>query len=332
MPATVVTATAFVWSTTLIIPCSWLCDDVYGPLALRSAALPLSSALIAYVMTFHMARRIGRPRAEVDWLLAIAFATLALVDGLLPLVVVAQARPDVAFLWQQDPWFVVTLALHAFAAAAAIGAFYYLAASARRLPSFEHRWKVVPTLLAGLLTISSLPLLRTPNFDASTTALALAGLVRLIFPALAAYGLIRYRFLIPTRALRTGINRTLLMATFIAVFFIVSESTATFIGDRTGNAFVGILGASLLVLAMAPMERVVRNFTSGLAPPAPGREDALRNRMRFYRQQMDIVWLDGRMGFKERMMMDHLRKRLAIPADQADRVETDVLRSLSMRA
>jgi len=156
----------------------------------------------------------------------------------------------------------------------------------------------------------------------------LLGLWRILLPALVAYSLVRHRLFDVDVRMRFALKGTSLAGIFLAVFFVVNKVTENLVASRFGQGNAGIYAggavAGLLLFALSPLQRVVERFSQAVLPhskPMGSMTDP--ERLALYRHQAVLVWSDGAMGRKERARLDRLRARLAIPADEAIRIEAE---------
>lgn len=145
---------------------------------------------------------------------------------------------------------------------------------------------------------------------------------------LVAYAILRLQYLGLDVKIRWGLSKSTVAAAFVAVFFIASEVAQQFFGDRFNNNYVGIGAAGLLVLGIAPLQRMADRFASTAVPVTTatgGRVAAVD----VYRHQVQQAWADGRIAPDERRMLRRLRQDLGMNADEADQIEDAVEVGLS---
>lgn len=151
----------------------------------------------------------------------------------------------------------------------------------------------------------------------------LVGAWRLLASALIAYALVRHRFLALDHALnftvRKGTLATVLLATFFVVFQVIENLL-----DANLGLVAGGLATGAMLLSARPLERAGARLAKALVPrgqdPAVSSDD---ERLRLFREQAYMVWSDGMMGRKERLLLDNLRERLRIPLEEAVRIERE---------
>lgn len=109
---------------------------------------------------------------------------------------------------------------------------------------------------------------RVPYAPDYELALFLYALWILVPTALLAYVVLRGQIPGLDVKVRWGLSKSTVAAVFIAVFFIVSETTQQFFGETLGSAYVGIAAAGTLVFAIAPLQRAAERLAEK-AIPAP---------------------------------------------------------------
>lgn len=151
----------------------------------------------------------------------------------------------------------------------------------------------------------------------------LYGAWRLVLPLLLGYALARHRLLDLDLRVKLAARRATLGAIFAGVFFVVTEGGAYALGSTFG-VLAGILAVGALVPLLGPLRRAAERVTS-LLPGEEGvpRELPLERRQRIYHEFAVQAWSDGRLARNERVFLDQLRERLALPAEDAMRIETD---------
>lgn len=145
-------------------------------------------------------------------------------------------------------------------------------------------------------------------------------------PILVFIALARRRIFDLDLRLRFTIRQSTLAATFVAIYFAVSEGAAAIFTNRWGPG-LGIAAAALLVFGIAPLHRAAESLAARATPqarPVEAMDDA--DRQGVYRDQAALLWADGALSSKERRALDQLRTRLDIAAADAMRIESSVLR------
>ncbi len=214
-------------------------------------------------------------------------------------------------------WFVVMIAL-----------LVYLGIRALRDPEASNRRAAA--MFAGLVVASAVVGASTALFeDPMNVAAAIFVMVAcwsLLGALLVTYGVLRHSlFDIDLRFKRT-LERGTIAAVFVVVYFVVTESAAELFADFSGSTYLGIAAAALLFFVLHPLERLVATLTGGAMPNTkPLAELAAAERDDFYREQIRLMWMDGALTAKDRMVLANLRSRIRLEADAAERIELEVL-------
>lgn len=170
--------------------------------------------------------------------------------------------------------------------------------------------------LSGLLP--RLTALHAFEFAGSTWILAM--------PLLAAYALVRHQLFGVDVRVKWTIRQSTVAAVFLTVFFVVSEGAQQLFSERIGP-FLGIVAAGALLFALAPLQRVAERVADAAMPgvkdlPQMDHEE----RLHIYRDQARFAWSDRSLSPDERAMLDQLRERLGLSAEDAVRIEGEVAR------
>jgi hypothetical protein len=121
---------------------------------------------------------------------------------------------------------------------------------------------------------------------------------------------------------RKTVQRSTVVASFVGVFFLASE-TAEGLVESAWGPFVGLAAAGALAVAGRPLERVAERFAGHVMPGVKPLEGMTkRERAALYREQAALAALDG-ITEKDRRMLDGLRARLGLDAEEAARLERE---------
>jgi hypothetical protein len=111
--------------------------------------------------------------------------------------------------------------------------------------------------------------------------------------------------------------------TFLAVFFVGAQLAQNYLSTAYGWGLGGV-AAGLLLFAVSPIQRMAEHFTQTVMPHGkPVGAMTHPERLDLFRHQAVLVWSDGFLGRKERAILDTLRERLAIPHEEAARIEAE---------
>ncbi len=161
-----------------------------------------------------------------------------------------------------------------------------------------------------------------PEVSARGTA---TGIVRILaFPPLA-YAVLQLDALgigLRPRTIRAGT----LASVGLATLFIAAQVAQNFLSSALGLALGGVV-AGAVVFAIFPLQRLAeraverrRQHAGGVASPAAR-----------YRRQVEVAWVDGRLGANERLMLAEARRQLGLDADTAAGIDEDVARMAATR-
>lgn len=267
---------------------------------------------------------------RIDRLLALAFA-LSAVSG---------ASTVWFFSFQQGlaaraaigNWFETTFELFALPLALLAIALLVRESMARRARVFL-AWTAILASASFLLPLVGY--FGDPDLASGNVWVVSMRLAQLAFPLVAGYAVLRrnaarvdaHRI---DRTVRGAMRGGTVGAIVVAMFFVVSEGAAALFGalaaerdlpDWLAQA-LGVLGAGVLVFALAPMVRWGERLANGVA--AHGRPIAqmgVDEREQVYREQAEVAWADGSLSAKERLLLDALRQRLGIPIEAAANIE-----------
>ncbi|MFO1534177.1 MAG: hypothetical protein ABR586_00780 [Thermoplasmatota archaeon] len=192
--------------------------------------------------------------------------------------------------------------------------------STRNTP-VEYRGRVLLILTAlALATPLVAEFLLPPEDPQPRMATFLYGLWRMALPAAVAYALVRHRLFGIDIHLRRGVVRGAVLVVFLGVFVSISKIAENYLS--TFGIVVGGILAGLALLALSPLEKLGRRIADAVVPTAaPVEAMPAGDKLGLYASQVRLVWSDGAMGRKERILLDQLRDRLGIPFDVAARIE-----------
>lgn len=149
----------------------------------------------------------------------------------------------------------------------------------------------------------------------------------LLFVVFMAYGILRTQLFDIDLKIRWTVKQSTVAAAFLAVFFVVSEGAAAFLGQRLDSTYLGIGAAALLVFAMAPLQRLAGRVADRAVPGArPLEEMEADERRNLYASMVRTAFQDGTLDPQERVLLAELRGRLGLSTDEAETLEVDVAR------
>ncbi len=164
--------------------------------------------------------------------------------------------------------------------------------------------------LAFGLFPASLPTVGLPLIQLASFAL-------LFYVVMTAYGIASAHLFDIDLRLKWTLERGTVAAVFVAVFFVVSEGTATFLSDRLGS-LLGLLATGALVFALAPLQRASERL-AGAAMPAVVDTPEYRTfrKEQIYGEALAEALRDGAVTPVERAILDRLRATLELDEEVA---------------
>ena len=150
----------------------------------------------------------------------------------------------------------------------------------------------------------------------------LAAFALLFYIVVTAYGIASAHLFDIDLRVKWTIERGTVAAVFVAVFFVVSEGTATFLSDRLGS-LLGLLATGGLVFALAPLHRASERL-AGVAMPdvADTVEYRAFRKEQIYGEALAEALKDGNITPLERAILDRLRITLELEEGIARDLET----------
>lgn len=145
----------------------------------------------------------------------------------------------------------------------------------------------------------------------------------LVFVPLLAYAILQAQVLGIDLQLKSTIRRGVLAGPFVAVFFIVSEAAQQIL-QATIGPWIGLLAAALLVLALAPLQRMAHRVANAALPGVEASDEYLAyRRLALYRAAVESAHEAGGISEKERLTLARLREKLDIAPDSAALLERE---------
>lgn len=143
------------------------------------------------------------------------------------------------------------------------------------------------------------------------------------------YGMAKAQLFEVDLTIKRGVRRGAIAGAFLAVFLVVSQLVEG-MTTQTFGLVGGALASGVLLLGLAPLQRAAERLSSAVVPDARPLADRTREeRAELYREQVRIAWEDGRLGLKERRMLDAARERLGLAPDVAVALEGEVTRAMA---
>lgn len=140
------------------------------------------------------------------------------------------------------------------------------------------------------------------------------------------YGVIRHALFDIDVKFKLTFQRSTVAAVFVTVYFLVSEIAAQLFEDFSGSAYLGIAAAGLLLVIINRIERIVSVFVDGSMPNTkPLSELDDEESIAFYHDQVELMWMDGVLTPKDRLVLANLRTKLQLGAETAEKIELEII-------
>ena len=313
--------------TYLVDHCTVQCPEnsVAGPLIVVVQAVPLSEAMVGLVLVSAARKLHGQAREQATTIVAAAFTLLALLESS-PILASLATNGWAAFKssFELNAWIVIARLASLVAFVVATVAIFLLTAAQE---TFRRRALVLggaAVMVATALYLTASESSHQSTSQTITTTTFLFGVWRLLAASLVAYALVRHRFLDLDLRINWTISRGTVLAILIATFLVVSKIIENALNSKLGVIFGGV-ATGLLMLAIKPLERLGDRVANGVHPRGRRQRKSLEaeQRLAIFREQATLVWSDGHIGRKERLLLDSLREQLGLDAAAAASIEHD---------
>lgn len=139
-----------------------------------------------------------------------------------------------------------------------------------------------------------------------------------------AWGLLKDKVVDLETKLRFTVSLGFVVSVFVAIFFVASEAAETFFTDAIGP-YAGLLAAGLLVLAIAPLERLGSKLASGVVEEPVDEEgyETFR-KLEVYRATYEEATADAALSDRERRTLDSMAGNLGLSKEERGFVEERV--------
>jgi hypothetical protein len=140
-----------------------------------------------------------------------------------------------------------------------------------------------------------------------------------------AYAVLKHQLFDIDLRIKWGLSRGAVLASFVAVFFIVAQVAQAFLTTAFGWALGG-LAAGVLLLGLSPMQRLAARLADTAMPGVRDTETYRGERKAaVYEAALEELLADGALTAKERRTLLRLQRELQLDAAMAVRVEERVL-------
>lgn len=156
-------------------------------------------------------------------------------------------------------------------------------------------------------------------------ALAASSIPYIVFFVLLSYAILKAQLFDVDLRIKWTISKGTVAAVFVAAFFIVSELASNLLSSQFGT-IAGVLGAGLLVFALAPLNRVAERVANSAMPKVTASEEYLSFRkLEVYKGAVEEMLVDGNLSAKDLAVLSGMRRRLGMTDAAAAAIERDVL-------
>lgn len=329
--ATILVASTFVMEALY----AWRHDLVYsilddnrgdfGPLAPFTSLYILVMGIAGLVFAFLSSSRPG-PLGRAAFIVSVGFSLNALLDGANALFEIATNGFDGYVDRNVDGlWMRLFYGVQAAAGVVTIVTIVLYSRGLGRGPDWARRVGTAYGLASLVVLTSAFIVFGPERLDAQKVLLT--GFWRLLLPALIAYAIVRHRLFGLDLKVKWTLGKGAVGAVFVAVFLTVSQLIQNLTSANFGIVG-GAMAAGLLLFAIRPLENLGERFAQAVLPHAkPVTSMSKAEGLRLFQDQATLVWADGLMGVKERLLLDNLRERLGIPMKTAQKIEHEVIRA-----
>lgn len=301
----------------------------FGPLSFLTYGLTTLYAIAGVVLARESIRAAQPARRQAAFLLAVAFLVQSMFESLIVVgVAVAGAPAFVASLADPSVWFTLAYLLRGGAGLLAVVGFLILAGPRARAIDATRNPRLLLALALGAAASGFYQGI-IPNVlpSLALSATFLTGLWLLVLPVLVTYALVRHRLFEADVQLRWTISKGPIAFGFLGAFFVGAQVAQNYLSDEYGLIAGGVL-AGLMLFALHPLQRIGEKLADGVTPRAkPISKLTHDERLDIYRSQAALAWADGHLARKERFLLDSLRERLGIAAEDALVLEREAIMS-----
>ncbi len=200
-------------------------------------------------------------------------------------------------------------------------------ASRARARAFTMAFGIRDVIWVVTFTISTaivLNILPDGGLIGSANAFAYALAVILYVP-LVAYGMLRTQLFDIDLRLKRTIKRSTVAAAFVAAYFLVSETAATFLSNQLGTV-LGLVCTAALVFFLEPIQRAAQRFSDAAMPNTQATpEYETYRKLQVYEAALHTALENGEISSRERQVLNTLIQSMGIDAHAAAALERDAL-------
>jgi hypothetical protein len=149
-------------------------------------------------------------------------------------------------------------------------------------------------------------------------------IVKLVLLTLVTYGILRVQLFDIDLKVKWTLGRGTTLTLLTGAFFLITETVEFFLPGE--GLIANLVGAGIVALLARPAWRLGTRFANTLLPGIVETEEFRRGRrLDVYRASLEAVAADGLITERERRILETMRAKLGISADEANRVETELL-------
>ena len=162
--------------------------------------------------------------------------------------------------------------------------------------------------------------------NAPAIPLLLYAIGTLLAVPLLAYGILKTQLFDIDLKIQRTIRQSTIAATFVAVFYVVTEGADRMFEAELGT-WIGLLASALLIFFLAPLQRFAERVSVAAMPNTEDTpEYAMFRKMQIYEEAIVEAHSEGGISEKERALLARLRDSLGISESSANAIEADVIK------
>ena len=186
-------------------------------------------------------------------------------------------------------------------------------------------------LFVGILLLSTTVGALTSRYEQLMDSVAaiyvMVGFWSALGASLVAYGVLRYSLFEIDVRFRVSVQRGSVVTLFLGVGWLVSEVASVWFSSAFGSEYWGVFAAAFMLLMLRPIQRIVERMVDLVIPQGPPLQSLDADEQDdFYREHVGLMWMDGQLTPKDRIVLASLRSRLGLAPERAEHIELEVLR------
>ncbi|MEP6390569.1 MAG: hypothetical protein ABJ056_11660 [Halioglobus sp.] len=146
----------------------------------------------------------------------------------------------------------------------------------------------------------------------------------ILYVPLVAYGVLRVQLFDIDLRVKRMLRRGTVTAAFVATFFVVSELAANYLSTQLGTV-LGVLCTGALVFFLDPIQRAAESFSNSAMPNTVNTpEYESFRKLQVYDSALRATLEDGKIGERERLILNSMVASMGIDPSIARRMEEDL--------